>query len=45
MFDQPPKQSEEMLKSMQSTVNLDAFIKTIKPMIDLLELQRSMLES
>ena len=30
---------------MQSMMNLDAFEKTIKLMLDLLELQRSMLES
>ncbi len=34
-----------MLKSMQSMMNLDAFEKTMKPMTDLLKLQRSMLES
>ena len=45
MFDQLLKQNEEMLKSMQSMMNLDAFEKTMKPMTDLLELQRSMLES
>ena len=45
MFDQLLKQNEEMLKSMQSKMNLDAFEKTMKPMADLLELQRSMLES
>ena len=45
MFDQLLKQNEEMLKSMQSMMNLDAFEKAMKPMSDLLELQRSMLES
>ncbi len=40
MFDQLPKQNEEMLKSMQSMMNLDAFVNTIKPTIALLELQR-----
>jgi phasin family protein len=45
MFDQLLKQNEEMLKSMQSIMNLDAFEKAMKPMTDLLELQRSMLES
>ncbi len=30
---------------MQSMMNLDAFEKTMKPMTDILELQRSMLES
>ena len=44
MFDPLPKQNEEMLKSMQSMMNLDAFEKTMKPMSDLLNLQRSMLE-
>ena len=45
MFDQLLKLNEEMLKSMQSMMNLDAFEKAMKPMTDLLELQRSMLES
>ena len=45
MFDQLPKQNEEMSKTMQAMMNLDAFVKTIKPMTHLLELQRSMLES
>ena len=39
------KHNEEILKSMQSMMNLDAFEKTMKPMTDLLELQRSILES
>ena len=45
MFDQLLKQNEEMLKSMQSMMNLDVFEKTMKSMSDLLDLQRSMLES
>ena len=45
MFDQLPKQNEEMLKSMKSKMNLDAFVKTIKPTIALLELQYSKVES
>ena len=45
MFDQLLKQNEEMLKSMQSMMNLDTFVKTIKRMTHLLELQHSMLES
>ena len=45
MFDQLLKQNEEMLKSMQWMMNLDAFEKTMKPMTDLLKLQRSILES
>ena len=45
MFDQLLKLNEEMLKSMQSMMNLDAFEKAMKPMTDLLELQRAMLES
>ena len=36
VFDQLLKQNEEMLKSMQSMMNLDAFEKTMKPMTDLL---------
>ena len=43
MFDPLPKQTEEMLKSMKSIMNLDASVKTIKPTIALLELQCSML--
>ena len=45
VFDQLLKQNEEMLKSMQLMMNLDAFEKSMKPMTDLLGLQRSMLES
>ena len=45
MFDQSLQQDEKMSKSMQSMMNLDAFEKTMQPMTDLLELQRSMLES
>ena len=45
MFDQLPKQNEAMLKSTHSMMNLDAFVKTIKPTVALLELQRLMLES
>ena len=45
MFDQSLQQNEKMSKSMQSMMNLDAFEKTMQPMTDLLELQRSMLES
>ena len=45
MFDQLLEQNEEILKSMQSMMNLDAFVKIIKPRIAPPELQRSMLES
>lgn len=45
MFDQLLKQNEEMLKSMQSMMNLDTFKKIMKPMIRLHELQRLMFES
>jgi pantothenate kinase len=45
MFDRSLKQNEEMLKSLQSMMNLDAFEKAMMPMTDLLEFQRSMLES
>lgn len=45
MFDQLLKQNEEMMKTMQSMMGFDAFQKATKPMADLLEMQRAMLES
>lgn len=45
MFDQLLKQNEEMMKTMQSMMGLDAFQKATKPMTELLEMQRAMLES
>lgn len=45
MFDQLLKQNEEMMKTMQSMMGMEAFQKATKPMTDLLEMQRAMLES
>jgi len=45
MFDQILKQNEEMMKTMQSMMGLDALQKATKPMTDLLEMQRAMFES
>jgi phasin family protein len=45
MFDQLLKQNEEMMKTMQSMMGFDAFQKATKPMTELLEMQRGMLES
>lgn len=45
MFDQIMKQNEEMLKTMQSMMGADAMQKAMKPMTDLMAMQRSMFES
>lgn len=45
MFDQLMKQNEAMLKSMQSMMGLEAMQNAMKPMVDLLEMQRTMFET
>ncbi len=45
MFDQMMKQNEELLKLMQSMMGTEAMEKAFKPMAELMEMQRGLLES